>query len=597
VGESYPVLKDQLTRSLDRLVGVAASRDDRLIATAAETLRTKLDDDRFTVVVAGAFKRGKSTFVNALLGANLLPTAVAPLTSTVTALTWGPQPRAEITFADGREETAEVDELSAYVTERENPGNARGVHRVVVRYPAQWLAGGMYLVDTPGVGSVHGHNTDAAHAFIPEADAAIFLTSADPPISADERSFLEEVSEEASRMFFVLNKIDYLSGPDLEESLAFTQRVLEESIGRAVTVYALSARGALEAKQRGDAHAADASGLPRFEDDFGRFLLRERGAALLESVARGVRKLLADEMNSIAVQSRAATLTVREVEDVIARMEAVFAEAEARRHDTSLLLRVAINEIISVVEADVAELRRAETARLIAEAERFLGDSLDLRAATKALDEHLEHQLRRAFDRWRASEDRKVAELYRSATRRFIDEADGVVRRTVDACGEALGTSLQGPVSAGELRADGDFSYRFFQAPTIAESILPDMGGVLPRRYNRSRALKRVRDKTPLMVDKQCGRLLWDFAKRLDRSMLSLKQQLNERLAATVQSLRAGLERAVDERAEQEGAAAAAAGRDMDARQALAAIDAELGRFLAIVGESAETETQVADRA
>jgi hypothetical protein len=42
-------------------------------------------------------------------------------------------------------------------------------------------------VDTPGTGSVHGHNTAEADAVLPSMDAAIFVLSSDPPVSAIER--------------------------------------------------------------------------------------------------------------------------------------------------------------------------------------------------------------------------------------------------------------------------------------------------------------------------------------------------------------------------------------------------------------------------
>jgi GTPase SAR1 family protein len=240
--DAYSTLMEQLQHAVERLGEVAERRSSGIVAAGAGALCAKLAEERFNVVVVGEFKRGKTTFVNALLGAEILPTAVAPLASIITALVWGREIRAEVAFQDGRVEAVDHRELDGLITERGNPGNRLGVDRATVSYPSDYLRGGVLLVDTPGVGSVYGHNTDAVYAFVPEADAAIFLTSADQPVSANERAFLEEVSAEAARMFFVLNKTDHLSARDLAESLAFTRRVLGETLAREVDVYPVSAR-------------------------------------------------------------------------------------------------------------------------------------------------------------------------------------------------------------------------------------------------------------------------------------------------------------------------------------------------------------------
>lgn len=67
-------------------------------------LEEKLVQQQFNLVVMGQFKRGKSTFINALLGTDIAPTAIVPLTSIVTLLCYGPQPKAVVHFLDGHSE-------------------------------------------------------------------------------------------------------------------------------------------------------------------------------------------------------------------------------------------------------------------------------------------------------------------------------------------------------------------------------------------------------------------------------------------------------------------------------------------------------------
>lgn len=271
--------------TLRRLADLARRRANDGNAERVEQLLEKLQTQTFSLVVFGEFKRGKTTFINALLGEDLLPSAVVPLTSVVTILRFGLQRQVTVEFLDGHSETIPVEGLPEYVTERGNPENRRQVKVVYVNVPSPLLRGGLQLVDTPGVGSVYDHNTEATREFLPHVDGAILLVASDPPISRGECEFLREMRPHVARLFVVQNKIDQLRPPEVEESLAFTEGVLCDVLGRdGVQVYALSAREALEAQLAGDARRLEESGLPVFLEELRRFQQQEQADTLLRSV-------------------------------------------------------------------------------------------------------------------------------------------------------------------------------------------------------------------------------------------------------------------------------------------------------------------------
>ena len=181
----YPQLRDGL-------FGIVAQLDGTVRDVTSKSLvetRTKLEEEAFNLVVLGQFKRGKSTFINSLLGESILPTAIIPLTSVVTILRYGPKLKVEVEYLNGRLEEIDLAGLPAFITERENPQNKKAVKEVTVFYPSQYLKGGVRIIDTPGAGSVYSHNTEAAYAYLPYVDAGIFVISADPPFPGASISF------------------------------------------------------------------------------------------------------------------------------------------------------------------------------------------------------------------------------------------------------------------------------------------------------------------------------------------------------------------------------------------------------------------------
>ena len=203
------------------LLGVAEVRD--LAAEVAGRLQAL----RLEVAVVGEFKRGKSSLLNALVGREVLPVGVLPLTAVPTVLEQGEEALV-VEYTDGRHEQHPLRQVADFVTEEANPGNRLGVARVIARLHTPLLDAGVRLVDTPGVGSVHEHNTRSTDAYRPSLDAAVLVTSADPPISAAERAFLERVLAHAVRLFVVLNKADYLAAGDRDRTVAFTERVVRQ---------------------------------------------------------------------------------------------------------------------------------------------------------------------------------------------------------------------------------------------------------------------------------------------------------------------------------------------------------------------------------
>lgn len=96
--------------------------DNRLLMVKEQLLA-----NCFNLVILGQFKRGKTTLINSLIGKEILPSSVVPLTSIVTILKYGEEVRCLVSMDDGNEKKIRIEELSDYVTEKGNPKNIRGV--------------------------------------------------------------------------------------------------------------------------------------------------------------------------------------------------------------------------------------------------------------------------------------------------------------------------------------------------------------------------------------------------------------------------------------------------------------------------------------
>lgn len=207
-----------------------------------KALRSKLESQNITVSVIGQFKRGKSALVNAILEKDILPVGIVPITSAVTEIKYG-EGSAAIHFKNGCVKNIDPGQLNTYINEQKNPDNALEVASVSLKTPSPFLQKGLTFVDTPGVGSYHKHNSDAAYAFVKESDAVIFMLSVDTPINEIEIDFLKNAKAYAAKFFFAVNKIDTVSDEDLDTYLDYCRALLSKLMDvEQIVIFPVSAK-------------------------------------------------------------------------------------------------------------------------------------------------------------------------------------------------------------------------------------------------------------------------------------------------------------------------------------------------------------------
>src|SRR5439155_22960714 len=307
--EEFSAGRELLSAVAEEVARHARALGEQSLVYRLDAERSKLAAEDFNLAVMGEFKRGKSTLVNALIGAGVLPSAVVPLTSVVTVVRHGACPCARVRFRDGRSHDIALDELEAYTTERGNPANAKSVERVEVDHPAPLLRAGVRLIDIPGIGSVYEANTAVTFDFLPQADAVIFVLGADQPTSQAELDFLHRIRGYVEKLFIVLNKIDLLSPSDLEEAIAFSRKQLERALeDRGFRLYPLSARLALDARLGVDGQVLEVSGLGPLEADLARYLDVYRASVLLAAARRRLGACLDELVSRVELRRQAALI-------------------------------------------------------------------------------------------------------------------------------------------------------------------------------------------------------------------------------------------------------------------------------------------------
>lgn len=582
---------------LAALAGLSALGGERDRATVGSLLG-RLREHRLRVLVAGEAKRGKSTLVNALLGRAVLPVGVTPLTALATTVRYGRDEGVIATHRDGRTESFPVTALDDLVTERGNPGNRRGLASVTAAVDAPLLAHGVELVDTPGTGSVYAHNTAEAETALETMDAAVFVLTADPPVSASERDLMTRVAAMSVTMFVVLNKADYLAtgadgaaggrgghpgqdqrdgqpgdggrgraqpGSELAEALEFATRVVGEAAGRPLWVYPLSARAALA--------GADEPGFAAFAADFGEYLATGRVADVRLSVAGHARRLAGAMRDEIDLAQRAAQMRTGEAAAKVEAFAARLAAVAGRRRDVTDLTRAESARLLADLNNAAERAVRDVTAEVATEMAELL--NRELRSATAAEIERtglarLAERAVHAAEAWRHEQGHRLEEGLARLEQRLTGDLRAELDAVRDAATQLLGLSLSVPGPGDRLVPDLAFFYLSTQEAGQTELLAGAVRRRLPGAAGQRRARAYLHREVGRLVPQQIGRARADLQYRLREASRRLIGVVEERYTESTGRLHDALDAAASSRRATEGEVAQ---RDQVLAQRRAALD------------------------
>ncbi len=280
--------------------GFGFEREIEDIQAASKNLR----DGVFRLMVLGDMKRGKSTFLNALIGENILPSDVNPCTALLTVLRYGKEKKVTIHFNDGKSPQSldfknfkrnyTIDPAEAKQLEKQKKEAFPDVEYAEVEYPLTILEKGIEIVDSPGLNDTEARN-ELSLGYINNCHAILFVMRATQPCTLAERRYLENyIKGRGLSVFFLINAWDQLKesliDPDdeeeLEESEYRLRRVFKANLeeyciveGHNIyeeRVFELSSIIALRRRLKNASASLEGTGFPEFIGALNAFLTQER---------------------------------------------------------------------------------------------------------------------------------------------------------------------------------------------------------------------------------------------------------------------------------------------------------------------------------
>ncbi|QOY34861.1 dynamin family protein [Anaerobacillus isosaccharinicus] len=194
------MIKEKQQSTVQGIIPFTTEEQQRL-----EMLRDKKSAGIFEVAFCGHFSAGKSTILNTLLGAEVLPTSPIPTSANIIEIKNGEQ---GLTVHSKKEAPKVWHGEIPWNKVREWGMNGGDISKMTITAPLQFLGDHSCILDTPGVDS-----TDESHEAVTveqlyTTDAILYVMDYNHVQSETNLYFLKQLSLEKKLIYIVINQVD-----------------------------------------------------------------------------------------------------------------------------------------------------------------------------------------------------------------------------------------------------------------------------------------------------------------------------------------------------------------------------------------------------
>ncbi|MGK7893673.1 MAG: dynamin family protein [Xenococcus sp. (in: cyanobacteria)] len=391
------------------------------------SLKDLVQSNSFKVMVLGEFKRGKSTFINALLGEEILPAYSLPCTAIINEVKWSDSKTALLHFNQSDDEQKKaplaipVDEIEEYVVIKDDDDKSQVINespyeKLELFWNLKLCENGVEIIDSPGLNE-HKTRQQVTEKYLVNVDAIILVLSCEQLFSQSEQDVVDNklIPMGHKDIFFVCNYINRIRKKEIEKvkNFAFKKLVSRTSQG-AKRIFFINALGGLDGKLDDDIEALEESGVTELEAELQNFLTYEKGrvkilrpAQDLKNSIREIRKIIPEQKNMLRTDITELKKRYEAAQEPLKLLEkkrnSIVKKVENYISDTqqqvSYQTKDFCRELIPKMKTLAKEYKLETNIKLL-----FADPRPSIEAAVKEISDYLEGQIEAEFASWQTSE-------------------------------------------------------------------------------------------------------------------------------------------------------------------------------------------------
>ena len=229
-----------------------------------------LSNQKFSIGITGVMNAGKSTMLNALMGQEILGSAVVPETANLTIVKHG-KPEANVFYWNKQEwdrieqssetiesikefvketkkifgdelntlikeesvsQTVDINNLAAYTSAEASGKKCNLVKYVELKSDLNFLADGIEIVDTPGLDDPVIQREEITKEYLAQCDLMLHLMNVSQSATLKDVEFIIDalLYQNITKLLVVITRADTVSKEQLDEVISYTKSSIEQQL-------------------------------------------------------------------------------------------------------------------------------------------------------------------------------------------------------------------------------------------------------------------------------------------------------------------------------------------------------------------------------
>lgn len=311
-------------------------------------LNERVKSDNFKVLVVGEFKRGKSTFINALLGEEILPSYAKPCTAIINEIKWREKRSAILHFEPDDHGNVQapqeipIHEIKDYVVIKDNVNQKEAINnnpyeKVEIFWDLDFCENGVEIIDSPGLNE-NEIRQKVTMDYLSTVDAVLFVLTCEALASQSELDVINNTLKKGGHedIFFICNRFDSIRKKEQDDIKQYgIARLAPLTKKGEKRVFFISALKALEGRLNEDQKEIEESGVLPLEKDLQEFLIYDRGRVKLLRPAMELRRSIQEARRIIPERRNLLQTDIKTLETRYAEAQKPLQQLEIKRQQIS----------------------------------------------------------------------------------------------------------------------------------------------------------------------------------------------------------------------------------------------------------------------
>lgn len=329
----------------DKIVNVLKTRDD--LQKQLITIKNRLNQEHFRVLVMGQFSAGKSSFINALLGEKILPAKALPATALITEVKYDINKRVIIYPKKGAWKGGDkpfevpIDKIKEYclIKNIEDSVIESPFEKMEVFWDLEILKDGVEIIDSPGLNDPNSHDIVTLN-YLPNADTIIYVMNCSNAYDNIDKETIEKLRAfQYKSILFVLPYFDLIKqDPDQVEEFVETNKAKLKKLTELGVdgIHFVCSTQALQAKKNFDNEALEESGVAEAQRSLEDYLVRRKGIDKVTNISNQLLAITVQTQKTAKEQLLNIDVPLKEFED---RVKSVGVKLETAKLKADLISR------------------------------------------------------------------------------------------------------------------------------------------------------------------------------------------------------------------------------------------------------------------